>query len=293
MKVLIGYDGSNHANAAIDDLTRAGLPRGSEVLVASVADFSTGRPAVSEFNLISAASRRIDTMLEQVRYNEARVLRDARSMTSGIVHRLRRQFPSWKVNSEILSGSPAEELLRKAHGWDADLVVVGSQGRSAIGRFFLGSVSKTVAENAAASVRVVCSGDRKPDGRPLEIILGIRNPSEAERIIQATGRRVWPAGTRVHVVAVDDGVSAGRLSAFYPHAETIYETAAERLSDVCLDVSVQVVSGDPETVLINAAKAYKADVIFVTPGAVIDAGALDDSGSALITGGNFTIEIVR
>ena|SRR5688500_9943281 len=57
MKVIIAYDGSTYAAAAIGGLPRAGIPPGSEVPVVSVADFSKARPAVSEFNLISATSR--------------------------------------------------------------------------------------------------------------------------------------------------------------------------------------------------------------------------------------------
>ncbi|MCE3240603.1 MAG: hypothetical protein K0Q83_1110, partial [Deltaproteobacteria bacterium] len=37
-KLLIGYDGSEHADAAIDDLQRAGLPQDVEAIVLSVAD---------------------------------------------------------------------------------------------------------------------------------------------------------------------------------------------------------------------------------------------------------------
>ena len=38
MKLLIAYDGSSCADAALDDLSRAGLPHAAEVLVLSVAD---------------------------------------------------------------------------------------------------------------------------------------------------------------------------------------------------------------------------------------------------------------
>ena len=37
-KLLIGYDGSGHADAAIDDLQRAGLPQDVEAIVLTVAD---------------------------------------------------------------------------------------------------------------------------------------------------------------------------------------------------------------------------------------------------------------
>jgi len=38
IKVLIGYDGSSHSDAAVDDLRRAGLPSEVEALVVSVGD---------------------------------------------------------------------------------------------------------------------------------------------------------------------------------------------------------------------------------------------------------------
>jgi hypothetical protein len=38
MKILIGYDGSESADAALHDLQRAGLPDDAEALIVSVAD---------------------------------------------------------------------------------------------------------------------------------------------------------------------------------------------------------------------------------------------------------------
>ena len=38
MKILIGYDGSESADAALYDLQRAGLPDDAEALIVSVAD---------------------------------------------------------------------------------------------------------------------------------------------------------------------------------------------------------------------------------------------------------------
>jgi very-short-patch-repair endonuclease len=42
MRVLITYDGSAHADAALADLRRAGLPREAEALLVSVADGLVG-----------------------------------------------------------------------------------------------------------------------------------------------------------------------------------------------------------------------------------------------------------
>lgn len=292
MKVVIAYDGSTQADAAIDDLIRAGLPRDSHVLVASVADFSDRKPTYSEFDLLSAASTRVDAVLEQVRHHEAQVLKETRSMVSKVVHRIRRQFPDWTVHSDVLRGAPAEALLEKVGEWIPDLIMGGAQGRSAIGRFFLGSVSKTVAEKANCSVRVVRRGFETVDGEPIEIILGVKNPAEAERIVKAVGRRVWPADSGMRLIAVDESSASGRFAAYSPSGKSIYETAAESLAAVCLKVSIQIESGDPKTVFLEAADAWRADAIFVPAGRMNGQG-LDETSSSLITAAKCTVEIVR
>jgi hypothetical protein len=40
MRVLIGYDGSESADAALDDLQKAGLPRDLKVLIVSVGEIA-------------------------------------------------------------------------------------------------------------------------------------------------------------------------------------------------------------------------------------------------------------
>ena len=293
MKVIIAYDGSTYADAALDDLRRAGFPRDSEILVASVADTSIGMPMPSEFDMVSAASRRLDAVIAQARQHEARVLKETEATAANAVDKIRQQFPEWNVWAEVLRGDPAEELLRSADEWNADLIMGGSQGRSAIGRFFLGSVSKSVADRTAAAVRVARPGFEKPDSEPIEIVLGAKNPAEAERLVEAVGRRVWPADARMRLVAVDGGVAAaGGIPAYYADGKSIYESAAERLTSVCLQVSVEIASGDPTTVFFEAADAWRADAIFVTAGNT-NQSRLDNTASALVTRARCTVEIVR
>ena len=38
MRILIGYDGSEGSDAALDDLRKAGLPRDVEALIVSIAE---------------------------------------------------------------------------------------------------------------------------------------------------------------------------------------------------------------------------------------------------------------
>jgi nucleotide-binding universal stress UspA family protein len=59
-----------------------------------------------------------------------------------------------QITTEMLEGSPAEKILDAAEEWQADLIVVGSHGRSGIARFVMGSVSQSVAAHAKCSVTI-------------------------------------------------------------------------------------------------------------------------------------------
>lgn len=56
---------------------------------------------------------------------------------------------------ELCWGHPAQEICRYAEERDADLIVIGSHGRSGIGRLLLGSVSHAVANQAPCPVTIV------------------------------------------------------------------------------------------------------------------------------------------
>lgn len=57
--------------------------------------------------------------------------------------------------SNIRSGDPRAEILAEAEDWPADLVILGTHGRSGLERFVLGSVAAGVARDAACSVLVI------------------------------------------------------------------------------------------------------------------------------------------
>ena len=156
MKVLVGYDGSSDANAAIDDLVNAGLPHDVEALVATVCD----SPTVVPFAGYNVIDRTVvgDRVRALVSHGRTRVSHEANRATELVLNadiRLRSNFASWHVRGVILAGNPAEEIINKAAKWQADLIVVGSQGFSAIERMILGSVSLKVATEARCPEFVV------------------------------------------------------------------------------------------------------------------------------------------
>ncbi|HEX7175870.1 MAG TPA: universal stress protein [Pyrinomonadaceae bacterium] len=312
MKVLIAYDGSAYADAALDDLRRAGLPREAEALIVSVGDglVSTSTP-MAEVAGTALTARRVTSAIAVAKEQAARLLAEARGFATEASRRVRSYFPGWEVRAEVLEGSPSRELLRKAEEWRPDLVVVGSQGRSALGRFFLGSVSKALATNARCSVRVGRRGVEKNDVAPPRIIVGVDGSRGAARAVRAVGMRAWPDGTEVRLIVVDDGSGPTRITDIKPRLEELYtgcnegppvnahlmaEGARVVLLDEGLDASVVIREGDPRRVLIDEAREWAADSIFVGSHGLDhpdERSGLGGVSAALVTNATCSVEVVR
>jgi nucleotide-binding universal stress UspA family protein/multisubunit Na+/H+ antiporter MnhG subunit len=69
------------------------------------------------------------------------------------------------VAIEILRGRPGSEIVAAAQRRSADLIVIGSRGRTGLGRTLLGSVAGEVLASAGCSVLVVAPRPRRPQGR--------------------------------------------------------------------------------------------------------------------------------
>ncbi|HEY9730460.1 MAG TPA: universal stress protein [Drouetiella sp.] len=60
-----------------------------------------------------------------------------------------------KLDNVLKNGEPAEEIINFADSIKADLIVLGAQGRSAVEKFLMGSVSQRVSTFAKCSVAVI------------------------------------------------------------------------------------------------------------------------------------------
>ena len=61
----------------------------------------------------------------------------------------------FKTETLLREGDVRETILDIAQEWKADLIVIGSRGRSGVQRFLLGSVAESVARHAPCSVEIV------------------------------------------------------------------------------------------------------------------------------------------
>ncbi len=55
----------------------------------------------------------------------------------------------------VVEGYPADKICEVAEKGNYDIIIIGSKGRSAVGRFLLGSISDRVAHHAHCSVCIV------------------------------------------------------------------------------------------------------------------------------------------
>lgn len=312
MKILIGYDGSASADAALNDLQRAGLPDGAEALIVSVADVLMA-PTQLNYEIFEQAlpSRRVTSGLLLAQKHSARVLMEAKALATKASERLRSHFPDWQVSAQEPVGHPFRELIKKADEWKPDLVVVGSQGHSLAGRLILGSVSKKIVTDSHHSVRVTRGKVRRDYFNPIRLVLGVDGSAEAENAVRAVGRRVWPNGTEVRIIAVDDTTSTARIANFLPTAAAMIrdenhesalaahrmvEWAQNELSVIGLNVSVAIEKGDPQRVLVHQAQKWDADAIFVGGrrfNSAFERFRLGSVAAGLVTKANCSVEVVR
>jgi nucleotide-binding universal stress UspA family protein len=132
-KVFIAYDGSAYADAALDDLRRAGLPREAEALIVIVSEgLVSASPSIAEVAGTALTSHRLTSAIAAAaREQSASLLAEARRFTAHARERVLSYLPDWEVRTKVLEGWPSLVLLQEAERWRPDLVVVGSQGRSA------------------------------------------------------------------------------------------------------------------------------------------------------------------
>lgn len=284
MKILIGYDGSRCADAAIAELDRAGLPNKAEVAVLSVRELWA--PQLHGYGAV--AGEMYDGDVESHESLE-RILASARA-------RLEERFGGWAISLLSKVGSPARTIVDEATDWGADLVVVGSHGLTGLSRFLLGSVSHKVAIDAPCSVRVTRETKERRDG-PARIVISYKGSPSGEEAVRAVAARTWPEGSEARLVTVlgPGRVLGARFEAMVEEVKQEHRTALESLADGALAVSSQVVEGDPRRLVPEIAEQWGADSIFVGTRDLSRAGrfALGSVSSAILGRAHCTVEIAR
>ena len=297
MKVLIASDGSSGSESAVLDLKRAGLPQIVEALVISVADVIM--PASDQANEEPAPQWLVDE-IEKARARGREAVDQAWAVAANACQVIQSDFRHWTVRADALADSPAWAIVRRAEEFQADLIVVGSHDRSALGRLMLGSVSQSVLHHAATSVRISRTPPRQ-DSAPIRLVAGEDGSADAEAALFALAARTWPTGTTVHLVTAVDQVVATLALGSRAGAQAsdwvrqLNERSIAKLRAVGLTVSPLVKHGDPRRILLDEAERLNADCIFVGACGLrgIERLFLGSVSTAIATRAHCSVEVVR
>jgi len=142
MKILIAIEDESFGNTIVDFVIAHEWPEQSEAVLLH---------AIEPIYVPAMGCYPTDYVAD---YNEE-CSRSAKSLLLTLGTKLAKALPTMKVSEELMSGNPRDCILDKAKDWDADLIVVGSHGRSGIGKFVLGSVSTSILSSAKCTVMLV------------------------------------------------------------------------------------------------------------------------------------------
>lgn len=142
MKILLAVDSSEYSAAAIKEVAKRPWPTRSTVRVLSVVEPLP--PPAAELWYDSRGS--LDAARREMRKNSLELSRTSSA-------KLRRK--DLKTESTVRDGHPRTTIVDEARKWRADLIVMGSRGRTGLTRLLLGSVAQYVVSHAPCSVEVV------------------------------------------------------------------------------------------------------------------------------------------
>lgn len=134
-KILIAFDGSKEAEKAFQIALDFSVTFQSSLHVLSVARPPEPPSIVETEALLDSATEHFETKFKDF-------LQQA-------------QLHNISLNTKVVVGHPAEQIVHYAKEIQADLIVMGHRGKSIVQRWLLGSVSKRVLSYATCSVMIV------------------------------------------------------------------------------------------------------------------------------------------
>ena len=142
MKIVLGFDDSPHAQAALRWVCGQAWPSGVRVVVVSAV-----RAPVTAYSEVyaPAVAYPVDIAQDLAKHHEQLATRARDELAAAGI----------AAESRVLTGDPREVLVDVARSEGAELVVMGSHGRTGFAKLVLGSVAAHVVGHAPCNVMVI------------------------------------------------------------------------------------------------------------------------------------------
>ena len=141
-----------------------------------------------------------------------------------------------RIETEVAVGDPAEQIVATAQAKPAEMIVMASHGRGAIGRAIFGSVADRVAHTATVPVMLVRpSKDHtdRPDFHVARVVVPLDGSALAEEALPVAKRISAQLAVPIHLVRAIDPVSALPMaSSVTPVAPVSPEIATQIMNEI-------------------------------------------------------------
>jgi len=181
MRILIALDGSSSSDAVMQEAVKRPWPAGSEFAVVGVVDpyFFSKTPS-----LLDELKQSTQRSLEE----QAKLLAEA----------------GWQVSPNVILDNPRHALLRAAEQWTADLILMGSHGRGAVGRLLVGSTVQAVMRHAECSVEIVRSSPDRDLAHGMRVLVPTDGSDHTEAALRLVANQPWPKQSEFKLISIPE-----------------------------------------------------------------------------------------
>lgn len=257
MKIMIALDGSAASDASIQEAA------------------ARSWPAHSEFSLITAVDPfffvRSPMLLAEAKKASQEVLDESAEKLKAA---------GWPTTTKIVLENPRHVIYKAAEDWKADLILLGSRGRSTVKRLLLGSTAQAILRHAHCAVEIVRAARVKAadSGNGMRILIPTDGSDCAAKALKSVAARPWREGAQFQVVSCPEfPVLLGEYPLFAmdhvnemtkdseEHSRRAAEESTSILKRSGLDVQTEVTvpNDTPSNAILSAAESWKADLIVI------------------------------
>lgn len=144
MRIMIAYDGSSSANAAVEEVCKGSWPEKSEVRLVTVVEPQITISPMMGVEIYGPLFERMRTTVREEAYERIKAAMKRLETAPGL-----------QLSYALLDGDIRRSLLDAIRAFKADMVVAGSHGASGLSRLFLGSVCQALVAHAPCHVLVI------------------------------------------------------------------------------------------------------------------------------------------